>query len=46
MIDFTTELASALTKGTDLKEFFRHHLESAINQLLEHELTIFFDYEK
>lgn len=46
MPDFTTELARCLTSGLDVAEFFRDHLEKAINQLLEVERTAFLDYEK
>lgn len=43
---FTTKLIETLSKGEDIKEFFRNELEKAINQLLKHELTVFLDYEK
>ena len=46
MSDFTTELASALSAGQNIEEFFRQHLEQAINSLLQYELTTFLDYEK
>lgn len=46
MHDFTTELAQCLTSGMDATEFFRRHLEKAINHLLETERTVFLDYEK
>ena len=46
MSDFTTELASALSSGQNIEEFFRQHLEQAINSLLQYELTTFLDYEK
>ena len=45
MNNFTTELIEALAKKQDIKEVFRNHLETAINQLLKHELTAFLDYE-
>lgn len=46
MSDFTTELITALSSGQDVTEFFRCELENSINSLLEHELTVFLDYEK
>lgn len=46
MSNFTTELATALSTGADIDEFFRQHLERAINSLLQYELTSFLDYEK
>lgn len=46
MHDFTTDLTKALASGINIKEFFRQSLERAINQLLEHELTNFLQYEK
>lgn len=46
MSNFTTELANALSCGQDIEEFFRQHLEHAVNSLLEYELTSFLDYEK
>jgi len=46
MKDFTTELTRALVNKEDLNELFRKHLESAMNKLLQVELTSFLDYEK
>ena len=46
MSNFTTELTTALSSGVNIEEFFRHHLEQAINSLLQYELTSFLDYEK
>jgi transposase-like protein len=46
MHDFTTELVRCLSSGMDPTEFFRSHLEKAINHLLETERTAFLDYEK
>ena len=46
MSNFTTELMSALLKGEGIEEVMRLELESAMNELLRHELTIFLDYEK
>lgn len=46
MSNFTTELATAFSTGQNIEEFFRQHLEHAVNSLLEHELTSFLDYEK
>lgn len=45
MNHLTTDLIEALAQKQDLEEVFRVHLESAINQLLKHELTVFLDYE-
>lgn len=39
MNHLTTDLIEALAQKQDIKEVFRHHLETAINQLLKHELT-------
>ncbi|SFB36264.1 Transposase, Mutator family [Lentibacillus halodurans] len=41
----TTDLLEALAQKLDIKEVFRRHLETAVNQLLKHELTVFLDYE-
>src|SRR5699024_9953740 len=41
----TTDLIEALAKKQDIEEVFRRHLETAINQLLKHELTAFLNYE-
>ena len=46
MKHFTTDLVQALVTKQDIGEIFRIHLEKAINQLLETELTAFLDYEK
>ena len=46
MSNFTTELIAALSSGQDVTEFFRNEIETAINSILEHELTSFLDYEK
>ena len=46
MSDFNTELATAIASGVNPEEFFRQSLESAINLLIENELTAFLDYEK
>lgn len=46
MSNITTDLVTALSSGEDIEEFFRRHLEHAINALLEYELTSFLDYEK
>ena len=43
---FTTELIKTITKGDDIKEFFRLQIELAINQILKNELTVFLDYER
>ena len=46
MNDFTTELLKTLLEGKDITEIFRYHVESAVNQLLQHELREFLDYDK
>lgn len=46
MNDFTTELFKTLLEGKDITEIFRHHVESAVNQLLQYELREFLDYDK
>ncbi|MDZ7543383.1 IS256 family transposase, partial [Clostridium perfringens] len=46
MNHFTTDLVQALVTKQDVTEVFREHLESAMNRLLETELTAFLDYEK
>ena len=45
MNHFTTILAKSIAEGGDIKEFIRQEIESALNQLLKHELTAFLDYE-
>ncbi|TRM11408.1 IS256 family transposase [Lentibacillus cibarius] len=45
MSHLTTDLLEALAQKQDIEEVFRRHLETAINQLLKHELTTFLDYE-
>ncbi len=46
MPKFTTNLAAALAAGDDVNEYDSCSLETAINQLLESERTVFLDYEK
>lgn len=46
MSDFTTELMNALQKDFPLNEIFRQQLESAVNGLLQSEITAFLGYEK
>ena len=46
MNDFTTDIAQALVQHQDVNEIFRSHLEHAVNQLLQTELTSFLDYDK
>lgn len=46
MNHFTTELVEAVVNKQDVTEVFRSHLETAMNHLLETELTSFLDYEK
>ncbi|WP_392389345.1 transposase [Lactiplantibacillus plantarum] len=41
MNELTTEIIAALAQKQDLDEVFRHHLEIAINQLLQTELAVF-----
>ncbi|QHM53282.1 hypothetical protein C7M41_02024 (plasmid) [Pediococcus acidilactici] len=41
MNELTTEIIAALAQKQDLDEAFRHHLEIAINQLLQTELADF-----
>lgn len=45
MNHLTTDLLEALAQKQDIEEVFRRHLETAVNQLLKHELTVFLDYE-
>src|SRR5690625_3454469 len=45
MNHLTTDLIEALAQKQNIEEVFRHHLETAINQLLKHELTVFLDDE-
>lgn len=46
MSNLNTELMKALLKNDSLDEFFREHLENAMNDLLQTELTVFLGYEK
>lgn len=46
MSNLNTELMTTLLKNESLDEFFRKHLEEAINTLLQNELTAFLGYEK
>ncbi len=46
MNELTTEIIAALAQKQDLDEAFRHHLEIAINQLLQAELAEFLGYER
>jgi len=45
MNHLTTDLLEALAQKQDIEDVFRRHLETAVNQLLKHELTVFLDYE-
>ncbi|KXT73625.1 Mobile element protein [Streptococcus sp. DD10] len=45
MTQFTTELLNFLTQKSDIDEFFRSSLETAMNDLLQAELSSFL-YEK
>jgi putative transposase len=46
MANLNTELMKALLKNESLDEFSRSHLEKAVNDLLQNELTAFLGYEK
>ena len=46
MSNLSTERMETLLKNESLDEFFRSHLEKAINGLLQNELTAFLGYEK
>lgn len=46
MSNLNTELMETLLKNESIDEFFRSHLESAMNELLRSELTAFLGYEK
>jgi len=41
MNQFTTDIVDALVKKKDITEVFRSHLETAVNRLLDTELTHF-----
>lgn len=45
MTQFTTELLNFLAQKQDIDEFFRTSLETAMNNLLEAELSVFLGYE-
>ena len=46
MNELTTEIIATLVQKQDLDEVFRHHLEIAINQLLQTKLAAFLGYER
>jgi putative transposase len=46
MSNLNTELMIALLINESFDEFFRSHLEKAVNDLLQNELTAFLCYEK
>lgn len=46
MSNLNTELMNALLKGDSIDEFFLQHLETAINDLLQAELSSFLGYQK
>ena len=46
MPDFSTELTTALLNKIPVEEFFRQHLESAINEIIRIEQEAFLGYEK
>lgn len=41
MTQFTTELLNFLAQKSDIDEFFRYSLETAMNELLQAELSAF-----
>ena len=45
MTQFTTELLHFLAQKQDIDEFFRSSLETAMNDLLQAELSAFLGYE-
>lgn len=45
MNQFNKDLIAALVQKQDLSEVFRHYLEQAVNDLLQHELAAFLGYE-
>jgi transposase for insertion sequence element IS905 len=45
MTQFTTELLNFLAQKQDIGEFFRFSLETAMNDLLQAELSAFLGYE-
>ena len=45
MAQFTTELLNFLDQKQDIDEFFRTSLETAMNDLLQAELSAFLGYE-
>ncbi|MCJ9716236.1 transposase, partial [Streptococcus thermophilus] len=45
MTPFTTELLNFLAQKQDIDEFFRTSLETAMNDLLQAELSAFLGYE-
>ncbi|MBW7800456.1 transposase, partial [Streptococcus thermophilus] len=45
MTQFTTELPNFLAQKQDIDEFFRTSLETAMNDLLQAELSAFLGYE-
>ena len=45
MAQFTTELLNFLAQKQDIDEFFRSSLETAMNDLLQAELSAFLGYE-
>lgn len=45
MTQFTTELLNFLAQKQDIDEFFRSSLETAMNDLLQVELSAFLGYE-
>lgn len=46
MNNLTTDLIEALAQKQDIEEVLRYHLETAVDQLLKRELTVFLDYEQ
>jgi len=46
MNHFTIDLVQALVQKEDVTEFFRSHLEHAVDTFLTNEFTTFLDYKK
>lgn len=46
MSHFNTRLLSVIATGQHIDEIFCAEVESAVNELLKTELTVFLDYEK
>lgn len=46
MNQFTKEIVTALAQNQDLDLIFKDHLEIAVNELLQNELSAFLGYER